>query len=142
MSKQKRNVTSTVRARLRHAEENTSDYLEAIAELKEETGQARVVDLATRLGVSKATVTKKVAQLQKDGLVKTEPYKAIFLEEAGAAIAAESKRIHKIVLDFLLAAGVSPDIAEEDAEGIEHHVSSETLAALEQLTRSIQSRKL
>lgn len=138
MTEQKKNMASTVRARLRHAEENTSDYLEAIAELKAEMGQARVVDLASRLGVSKATVTKKVAQLQREGLVKTEPYKAIFLEEAGAAIAAESKRVHTIVLDFLLAAGVSPDVAEADAEGIEHHVSSETLDALERLTQSIR----
>ena len=127
------------RARLQHSLENTSDYLEAIAKLISENGVARVVDLATMLGVSKATVTKKVAQLQKDGYVHTEPYRSIYLEPSGLEIAREAQRIHEIVLNFLLAAGVPPHVAEADSEGIEHHVSKETIAALKKLTKRIES---
>lgn len=126
-----------MRARLKHSEENTSDYLEVISELIHQTGEARPVDVARRLGVSKATVTKKLAQLQREGLVRKEPYRSIFLEPPGARQANTSKRIHLIVLNFLLAAGVPPSVAEADAEGIEHHVSSETIKALEKLTEQI-----
>lgn len=150
MSDQKRNHTTkakdisppSVRARLQHSAENTSDYLEVIAKLITETGEARVVDVARLLGVSKATVTKKIAQLQREGLVRSEPYRSIFLEPQGAKIAEEARRIHEIVLEFLIAAGVSPDDAEIDAEGIEHHVSSQTISALKRLTERIRAGKL
>lgn len=131
-----------VRARLKHSEENTSDYLEAISKLISDTGEARVVDLAKNLGVSKATVTKKIAQLQREGYVRSEPYRSIFLEPAGAKIATESERVHKVVLEFLIAAGVPAGIAEADAEGIEHHVSSKTIVALKNLTEKIRSASL
>lgn len=138
----KSDLPTAARARIQHAEENTSDYLEAIAQLIAEMGEARVVDLAKKLGVSKATVTKKVTALQREGYVRSEPYRSIFLEPSGAKLAAESERIHKIVLDFLLAAGVPLPVAEVDAEGIEHHVSTKTLNALKRLTESIRSGDL
>ena len=129
--------TTSVRARLQHAEENTADYLEVIADLIAERGEARVVDVAERLCVSKATVSKKLRQLQREGLVRSEPYRSIFLQPKGATLAAASKIRHTVVRNFLLALGVSPVVAELDAEGIEHHVSPETLAALEKLTETL-----
>lgn len=141
MHNNKKSQPLSVRARLRHSEENTSDYLEAIADLITETGEARVVDLSRILGISKATVTKKVAQLQREGLVRSEPYRSIFLEPVGAKIAAESKRVHIIVREFLLAAGVPAEIAEADAEGIEHHVSNQTILALKALTQKIKANE-
>lgn len=139
MSRNASKDAPATRARLQHSLENTSDYLEAIAKLIAETGAARVVDLAKMLGVSKATVTKKVAQLQKEGYVRSEPYRSIYLEPSGLEIAREAQRIHEIVLNFLLAAGVPSGVAEADSEGIEHHVSKETIAALKKLTKRIQS---
>jgi DtxR family manganese transport transcriptional regulator len=124
----------TTRSRLQHAEENTSDYLETIADLIVERGEARLVDVADRLGVNKATASKKLRSLQRKGFVRSEPYRSIFLEPEGAAQAAASKKRHQLVLKFLLAAGVPEAVAEVDAEGIEHHVSPQTIAALKRLT--------
>lgn len=126
------------KSRLQHAEENTSDYLEIIADLIDEKGEARLVDVAFRLGVSKATANRKVATLQRDGHIKTEPYRSIFLEPSGRKIAEESKARHITVLEFLLAIGVPPDIAEIDSEGIEHHVSKETLLIFQQMTEKLR----
>lgn len=125
---------ATTRSRLQHAEENTSDYLEAIADLIVECGEARLVDVAERLGVNKATASKKLRSLQRKGLVRSMPYRSIFLEPEGAEHAAASKKRHQLVLKFLLAAGVPAAVAELDAEGIEHHVSPQTIAALKRLT--------
>src|SRR5262245_19904819 len=99
------------RSRLQHAEENTSDYLEIIADLIGEHGEARLVDVAERLGVNKATASKKLRSMQRKGLVRSEPYRSIFLEPQGAVHAAASKKRHQLVLKFLLAAGVPPAVA-------------------------------
>lgn len=128
---------TTTRSRLQHAEENTSDYLEAIADLIVERGEARLVDVADRLGVNKATASKKLRSLQRKGFVRSMPYRSIFLEPEGAAHAAASKKRHQLVLKFLLAAGVPAAVAELDAEGIEHHVSPQTIAALKRLTERL-----
>ena len=111
------------------------DYVELIADLIESTGEARATDIARRLGVTHASVTKTVARLQQGGLVTTQPYRAIFLTQKGSQIAEISKRRHEIVVAFLLAIGVGEDAARADAEGLEHHVSSETLAAFERVVR-------
>lgn len=118
------------RTRDDHSRENAEDYVELIAFLIEETGEARAVDLAERLGVSQVTVTKTVQRLQREGYVTSQPYRSIFLTDKGKEVAAESRVRHDLVLRFLMAIGVSPDTAEIDSEGIEHHVSQETLAAM------------
>src|SRR3546814_4843587 len=94
----------------------------------------RISDWSSDVASSDLTVNKTVARLQRDGLVTTRPYRSIFLTEAGVELAEMSRRRHQIVLDFLRAIGVSDANAEDDAEGIEHHVSDETLAAFERLT--------
>ena len=111
------------------------DYVELIADLIDSTGEARATDIARRLGVTHASVTKTVARLQQGGLVTTQPYRAIFLTQEGRRIADASKRRHEIVVAFLLAIGVGEDAARADAEGLEHHVSAETLAAFERVVR-------
>ncbi len=115
------------RIRRDHANETAEDYVEAIAEQIAEQGACRGADLARQFGVSHVTVTKTVARLQSEGLVETEPYGPLRLTEAGAKLAEKSIERHQAVLNFLLAIGVSPDTAESDTEGIEHHVSEETL---------------
>jgi DtxR family manganese transport transcriptional regulator len=127
-----KNFRHTRRAR---KSEVAEDYVELIADLIDGGGEARVVDIARGLGVSHATVIKTVGRLQRDGLVVTKPYRAIFLTEEGRRLAEWSRRRHAIVLDFLLAIGVDEENAHADAEGMEHHVSSETLAAFEQVIR-------
>ena len=114
-----------------HSTETAEDYAEAIAELGISVGEARAVDLARRLGVSHVTVIRTVARLQRDGYVRTQPYRSIFLTDKGKRLAEASRRRHDIVLEFLLCLGVPEAIAQTDAEGIEHHVSPETLVAFQ-----------
>ena len=127
------NFRQTRRAR---KSEIAEDYVELIAELIGTAREARAVEIARRLGVSHATVIKTVGRLQRDGLVVSKPYRAIFLTEEGERLAAWSRRRHEVVVQFLLAIGVGLEAAHADAEGIEHHVSEETLAAFENLIRS------
>lgn len=114
--------------RTAHQTETAEDYVELIADLIAVNGEARVADLAARFGVSNATVSKIVDRLNREGLVVNKPYRSLFLTEEGAALAKACKTRHEIVLKFLLKLGVPKDIAEFDAEGIEHHISPETLA--------------
>jgi len=119
------------RSRRDRAGEIAQDYVEAIADLSATVGEARVTDLARRLGVTHVTVNRTLARLRTAGFVNTKPYRAIFLTDAGRKLARESKQRHETVVAFLHSLGVSRTVAELDAEGIEHHVSPETLAAME-----------
>src|SRR5271154_3053103 len=123
------------RSRRDRAVEVAQDYVEAIADLSAALGEARVVDLARRLGVTHVTVNRTLSRLQQAGYVNTRPYRAIFLTDAGHKLAEECKRRHLTVAAFLCRLGISKKVAEMDAEGIEHHVSPETLAAFERLLR-------
>jgi DtxR family manganese transport transcriptional regulator len=118
------------RVRADHQSELAGDYVELIADLIDERGEARGTDIAMRLGVANATVVKTLKRLQDQGLVSQEPYRAIFLTDDGMKMADDGRRKHRIVEDFLLALGVNADTARIDSEGIEHHVSHETLRAM------------
>src|SRR5688572_17154973 len=121
------------RTRAARRTETAEDYVELIAELIDTRGEARAVDLAARLGIAPATVTSTVARLRREGLVVHEPYRSIFLTEAGRELAELARRRHRLVVAALRALGVPKEIAERDAEGIEHHVSEETLVAFARL---------
>ena len=123
------------RIRRAHQSEVAEDYVEMISDLIAETGEARTVDLAARFGVTSPTVNAIIRRLQREDLVETRPYRSIFLTEAGKALAKASRERHRIVRDFLVTIGVPHAIAEEDAEGVEHHVSEETLAVFAAITR-------
>jgi DtxR family manganese transport transcriptional regulator len=112
-----------------HASETAEDYAEAIADLTDATGEARVVDLAKRLGVTHVTVNRTISRLQRAGLVTSQPYRSIFLTDKGRQVAAAAKQRHEVVVAFLRSLGVPERVARMDAEGMEHHVSPETLAA-------------
>ena len=118
------------RIRADHSSELAEDYVELIADLIDEKGEARGSDIALRLGVANATVVKTLKRLQDMGLVTQEPYRSIFLTGDGWKMAEDGRRKHKIVEAFLLALGVSEETARIDSEGIEHHVSEETLRAM------------
>ncbi|NYZ61446.1 manganese-binding transcriptional regulator MntR [Luteimonas deserti] len=111
--------------------ELVEDYVELISDLVADRGEARQVDIAERLGVAQPTVARMLQRLVRDGLVRQKPYRGAYLTEAGEALARASRARHQTVEAFLLALGVPPEIARRDAEGIEHHVSPETLALFE-----------
>ncbi len=118
-----------------NASETAQDYVEAVGELLEHEGEARPTDLARMFGVSHVTVVRTVARLQRDGLLTAKPYRSIFLTPQGAALAAECRERHELVVAFLLALGVPPAAAESDAEGMEHHLGAETIAAFRAFLR-------
>ena len=109
-----------------------------IAELIAKAGEARLTDLARGLGVTHVTANRTLKRLQRQGLVTSQPYRSIFLTSNGRSLAKESHDRHETVVRFLIALGVPEAIAESDAEGIEHHVSRETLAAFVRYLRGGQ----
>lgn len=123
------------RTRSDHRSEVAEDYLEAIAVFEEQNGECRGSDLARHLSVSHATVTQTLARLEEAGLVKIEPYRPIALTHTGRAVAIKSRERHEIVLSFLVSLGVSDSVAAADAEGIEHHVSDETLRCMKKFVK-------
>lgn len=118
------------RTRRQNALEVTEDYVEAVSDLIAETGEAKITDLARHFGVAHVTVIRTVARLKEQKLVTKAPYKSIKLTRKGAALAKASRERHELVQEFLTALGVSEERAQADAEGIEHHVSGETLQAM------------
>lgn len=109
------------------------DYLEVIYELIQNKGYATSVDLAECLGVSQPSVTKMMRRLDGSGLVNYEKYRGIVLTERGLEIAEAIHERHSILSEFLKMIGVDEDIANRDAEEIEHHIHSETLRKLQKL---------
>jgi DtxR family transcriptional regulator, manganese transport regulator len=116
-------------------QELVEDYVELIDDLLSAHGEARQVDIAERLGVAQPTVAKMLKRLTEDGFVLQQPYRGVFLTPEGQSLAAEARERHRVVEAFLLALGVSAETARRDAEGIEHHVSAETLEAFRAFAR-------
>ena len=117
-----------------HRRELIDDYVELISDLIREVGEARQVDMAARLGVSQPTVAKMLKRLASVGLIEMIPWRGVFLTPEGEKLAQESRERHQLVENFLLVLGVSPEIARRDAEGMEHHVSEETLVNFREFT--------
>mgnify|MGYP001235531338 CR=1 FL=1 len=131
-------INNFIESRNSHSEENTEDYLELINDLLHNKGEARIVDIATQLGIAQATANKTIQRLQKQGYVEKLPYRSIFLTPKGQAIAYKSKKRHNTVYNFLIKIGVNKKIAKKDAEGIEHHVSGETLNKFKKFYKKVR----
>jgi DtxR family manganese transport transcriptional regulator len=116
------------------------DYVELIADLLANAGEARPTDIARRLGVSHATAIKTISRLKRAGMATARPYRGVFLTEAGTALAQRVRARHRLVVDVLRAIGVPAEAAEADAEGIEHHVSETTLKAFARFVQSAEER--
>jgi DtxR family manganese transport transcriptional regulator len=123
------------RARSARSAATLEDYTELIADLIAANGEARMADIARRIGVAHPTVSKTIARLKREGLVTARPYRGIFLTEAGLAMAKSVHQRHRLVVDVLIAIGAPREAAEADAEGIEHYVSAATLRAFEAFLR-------
>ena len=117
------------RAREAQATAVTEDYVELIDDLVTTGGEARPTDIARRLGVAHATAIKTIARLKRDGFAISRPYRGVFLTEEGRELACRVRARHRLVVEVLTTLGVPEEVAEADAEGIEHFVSPATLAA-------------
>jgi Mn-dependent DtxR family transcriptional regulator len=116
------------------------DYLERILELINSKGYARVVDIATSLGISQASVTNMVQRLDADGLLKYEKYRGLVLTAAGETLARKIARRHELLTGFLQLLGLDQRVIDHDVEGMEHHISPATLRAIEALTGQLRRR--
>lgn len=124
-----------VRARTARAGALLEDYVELIDDLLATGGEARATDIARRLGVSHATAINTIGRLKTAGLAHSKPYRGVFLTDAGRLLAETVRARHRLVVDVLVAIGVPQEVAETDAEGIEHHVSEAALRAFERFLK-------
>ena len=114
--------------------QSAEDYLERILELVQETGQARVVDIANSLNVRQASVTNMVKKLCELGYVDHEKYKrGLVLTIKGQKVALEIQRRHETLSSFFSMLELDDETQRRDIEGIEHHLSRGTVRVLEDL---------
>ena len=116
------------------------DYLERILELINSKGYARVVDIASALKISQASVTNMVQRLGTEGLLKYEKYRGLVLTKAGEKLARNIAHRHKLLTEFLKLLGLDDRVIYHDVEGMEHHISPPTLRAIEALVGQLQRR--
>jgi DtxR family manganese transport transcriptional regulator len=123
------------RARDDHRSEVAEDYVELIYRLMQGREEVRTADLVEALGVSQPTVTQTLDRLQRDGLVRVHPRRRVELTKEGGELAKALLERHVLIVRFLEAVGVPREVAELDAEGIEHHVSETTQRAIARFVR-------
>lgn len=121
-----------ITTRTRNTQEISEDYTRLIQELIEEKGEARTCDIAENLGVSHVTVIRTLQRLKKQGFVITKPHHPVTFTKKGKKLGIFTKKRHQILMQFLRKLGVPENIARIDAEGMEHHLSRETLDAIKQ----------
>jgi Mn-dependent DtxR family transcriptional regulator len=114
------------------------DYLEQIHNLIVGKGYARVVDIAQNLGISQASVTNMIQKLDAEGFVVYERYRGVVLTEEGRKVGAEIARRHEVLTRLLSGFGLDPKTVHEDVEGMEHHISRQTLDVLTLLMEELE----
>jgi Mn-dependent DtxR family transcriptional regulator len=103
------------------------DYLEVIFELIKQKSYASSIDISESLNVSPPCVNKMIRRLYEQDYLNNEKYRGISLTQQGTIVAISIHEGHSLLTEFLITIGVNEDIANIDAEGIEHHVHPETL---------------
>jgi Mn-dependent DtxR family transcriptional regulator len=114
------------------------DYLEVIYELVQQKGYATTIDISQCLNVSSPSVTKMLQRLDESRYLDYEKYRGIRLTQQGTDIAKNIHKRHSLLAEFLIMIGVDEDTANRDAEGIEHHLHSETLKKLEEFVKTVK----
>lgn len=130
-------ITKVNRFQRKERTDRMEDYLEIIYELVQQKGYATSVDITECLNVSAPSVTKMMRRLDLKGYLEYEKYRGIRLTNQGKVVAENIKKRHKLLTEFFKLIGVSEDIANQDAEGIEHHLHAETLEKLEQFLSTV-----
>lgn len=109
------------------------DYLERIYKLIDEKGYARVSDIAEGLEVHPSSVTKMIQKLDKDNYLIYEKYRGLMLTPKGKKMGKRLVDRHQLLENFLTLIGVQEDNIYKDVEGIEHHLSWDSITCIETL---------
>ncbi len=120
--------------------QSAEDYLERIHELIEEKGYARVVDIASSLRVKQASVTSMVQKLGELGYLNYVKYRGLILTEKGRAVACNIHKRHETLSRFFSIFGLDADTQKRDIEGIEHHLSPDTVEIFADLAAFFERR--
>ncbi len=124
------------RVRRQHSSEIAHDYVEAIHEIRQTGSLVRVSDLQEVFGVSHVTVIRTLKRLYEKELITGTKSKEISLTDLGESIARRAQEKHEIVRNLFVKLGVSREQSDADAEGVEHHLSEETLNAIQRFLES------
>ena len=106
------------------------DYLEAILVLREKKGNVHSIDVAQHLGYTKPSISRAMSILRANGYITMEKDGRLELTESGLRVAQEIYERHRLLTQWLIWLGVSPEVAAEDACKIEHDISAETFRCL------------
>ena len=106
------------------------DYLEAILVLREKKGNVHSIDVAQHLGYTKPSISRAMSILRASGYITMEKDGRLELTESGLRVAQEIYERHRLLTQWLIRLGVSPEVAAEDACKIEHDISAETFRCL------------
>ena len=110
--------------------ESAENYLETILMLRQRNGSVRAIDIANELEFSKPSVSVAMKNLRTNGYIEVDKSGDIRLLPAGMEIAEKVLEKHNLLTTWLIALGVDPDTASEDACRIEHVISTESFEAI------------
>ena len=143
MTKKDTKRLESIKAAHETAKSDTStrmeDYLEVILELVELKGYATTLDISRYMNVSAPSVTKMLQRLDENGYLEYEKYHGINLTQKGTQLAEAIKPKHGILLEFFEILGIGHDTANQDAEGIEHHLNPKTIKQLRKFITFLKS---
>lgn len=110
--------------------ESAENYLETILMLRQRKGSVRSIDIANELDFSKPSVSVAMKNLRQGGYIEVDSGGEIRLLPPGLEIAQKVLERHTLITQFLIALGVSPETAAEDACRMEHVISNESFEAI------------
>ena len=116
------------------------DHIEQIYLLIENKGYARVSDIAEALSVLPSSVTKMVQKLDKDGYLVYEKYRGLTLTPKGEKLGKRLVQRHELLEQFLRLIGVDEGHIYEDVEGIEHHLSWNSIDRIADLVQLLEEQ--
>ena len=115
------------------------DYLEVIAELVELKGYATTLDISRFMNVSPPSVTKMLQKLDEKKYLEYEKYHGINLTDIGNQVADAIRRKHSTLLEFFEILNIGKEIANQDTEGLEHHLNDKTIRQIRKFITFLKS---
>ncbi len=118
-------------------QKSAEDYLETILIIKNRKGVVRSIDIVNELEFSKPSVSVAMKNLRENGYIDVDDNGYISLLAKGMEIAETMYERHIAISNWLIAIGVNPETAVEDACKIEHVISAESFEAVKKYLTDI-----